>query len=71
MFILSDGDFFDDDGSQGIINGINNNCQYDTGLSQKKLLTSTLSGFDIVYAVGMAAQTSKILTWKSEIFWNF
>ena len=52
MFILSDGDFFDDDGSQGIINGINNNCQYDTGLSQKKLLTSTLSGVDIVYAVG-------------------
>ena len=43
MFILSDGDFFDDDGAEGIINGINNNlcdvssinCQYDTGLSQK------------------------------------
>ena len=39
MFILSDGDFFDDDGAQGIINGINNNCQDYTGLSQKKLLT--------------------------------
>ena len=35
MFILSDGDFFDEDGSKGIIDGVHNNCQYDTGLSQK------------------------------------
>ena len=36
MFILSDGDFFDEDGADGIISGVNNNCQYDTGLSQNK-----------------------------------
>ena len=36
-----------------------------------KKIVNTLSGFDIVYDVGMAAQTSKILTWKSEILRNF
>ena len=42
MFILSDGDFFDEDGSQGIIEGVHNNCQYDTG-SSKKLLFYVIS----------------------------
>jgi len=32
MFILSDGDFFDEDGAEGIIDGVHNNCQYDTDI---------------------------------------
>ena len=48
MFILSDGDFFDEDGSQGIIDGVHNNCQYDTGLSQKLLFDIITLYYEIV-----------------------
>ena len=51
MFILSDGDFFDDDGSRGIINGINNNCQDDTGLSRKFLFKFNLITITFYYLI--------------------